>query len=360
MPSQSEINKQLIDRTSIDSGFGSLSDAYTNMLRGINHRGLGNAINSNRDNTGIVFFTRPNLNLTYDNLAGNRLLMPLGTQNAKLTLQRYIRTALDPKNAIINGVNTPDLFDHRQPFIPLLTNNLLSVAGWPDIAVDTYQSKEGIRKESWAKIDGVFRKTEIFELTMNFRNIAGDPITTMLNAWINYAVSVTLGDMVPYPECIVENEYDYNTRIYHLVLDPSRRYVQKIAATGASFPTSNSIGASFNFNAEERFVSNTEMISANFTCMGADYNDPITVEEFNELVAIFNEDMTITSYSDDGNLTLKGNSGANSLIGSQRYLRLTGEDLLKGSYWGTPLIHPLTFELFWYVTPEIYNTRIAV
>lgn len=340
------------------NGLGSLDDAYSNMLRGINHRGLGNVVNSNRDNTGIVFFTRPCLNLTYDNLAANRLLMPLGTDTGELTLQRYIRTALDPRNAFA-GVNTPKLFDHRQPFIPLLTNNLLSCNGWPDINVDIYTSKEGVRKESWSKIDGVYRITNTFSLTANFRNIAGDPITTMINTWINYAVSVTLGDMYPYTDFITENEYDYNTRIIHLVLDPSRRFVQKIAAVGAAFPNTSSIGAAFNFNAEDRFVSSTEMVSVNFTCIGADYNDPITIDEFNELVAIFNPDFTITGFSDDGNLFIKGNGGDNSLIGSQQYIKIEGEDYTASSYYGTPLIHPLTFELMWWVPVDIYNEKIA-
>jgi hypothetical protein len=166
--------------------------------------------------------------------------------------------------------------------------------------------------------------------------------------------------MYPYTDFIVENEFDYNTRIIHLVLDPSRRFVQKIAAVGAAFPNTSSIGAAFNFNAEDRFVTSTEMVSVNFTCMGADYNDPITVDEFNELVAIYNPDFTITGFSDDGSLSIKGNGGDNSLIGSQQYIKIEGEDYTASSYYGTPLIHPLTFELMWWVPVDIYNEKIAI
>src|SRR5574343_207797 len=81
---------EAIDIISRLSGLGSLSDAYQQMLKGINHRGLGNPIRTNRDNSGIVLFTRPDCNLTYDNIALCRLMTPLLTDN-EYTLQRYIR-----------------------------------------------------------------------------------------------------------------------------------------------------------------------------------------------------------------------------------------------------------------------------
>lgn len=348
MASRDDIQRA-IDDVSRTTGLGSMSDAYTNMLRGINHRGLGNPINANHDNSGIVFFTRPDLNLSYDNLATHRTLTPLATSNAPLSIQRYIRAVLDPKGARNRGVTTP-LFDHRNPFIPLLTNNILSLSGWPDIAPETYTSKEGIRKETWSKIDGVYYIYNQFDLTANFRNIAGDPITTMFNVWLQYAVSVTLGEMVPYPENIVESRLDYNTRIYSFVLDPGRRFIQKAAITGASFPTTSPMGAAFNFVGDKTFVQSTEQINVQFNCTGAQYNDPIIFEEFNRLVANFNPQLTIEEY-DDTRVRIRGQG---------KYFQLTrnsqGIDILKkGNYRGTPLIHPLTHELLWFVDTEEFN-----
>ncbi len=334
-----------IDRVSQDTGFGTRYDAYANMLRGINHRGLGNLVVNNQDNTGIVFFTRPDLNLSYDNIATHRVFMPLATQNAEYSLQRYIRTSLDPEGSMKRGITTP-LFNHRQPFLTVLTNNLLSSNGWPDVQLDEYVSKEGVRKEVWSMVDGLFRIVNKFDLTMNFRNIQGDPITALFSAWCLYASSVKLGDMDPYPRNLVENKIDYMTRIYHLILDPSRRFVQKIAATGASYPTTVPLGAAFNFVGDETMVKATEQITINFSCIGADYNDPITFEEFNEVVRIFNTEMEITEIYEDGRLTLKG--GGN-------YIKLLPEQVKSANYYGTPLIHPLTQELQWWVPSDEYN-----
>ena len=83
---------EVIDSLARKLGCGALSDAYRLMLSGINHRGLGNPVRTNRDNSGIIFFTRPDLNLTYDNIAYNRLMSTLGTKGERSawTIQNYI------------------------------------------------------------------------------------------------------------------------------------------------------------------------------------------------------------------------------------------------------------------------------
>ena len=56
-------------------GRGSVKSAYTEMLFGPNHRGAGNAVPMNNEQYGLTFFTRPNLNLSYDNIKFVRTLI---------------------------------------------------------------------------------------------------------------------------------------------------------------------------------------------------------------------------------------------------------------------------------------------
>lgn len=329
--------KQAIDQLSRETGYGEMSTAYTNMLYGINHRGLGNPVAANRDNSGITFITRPNLNLTYDNIQVSRKLVPLGTFNHR-TIQRAIRTTLDPESARVRNVTCP-MVNHKSPFIALLTNNLLTMDGWPDIAPQTYASKEGIYGQSWAMYDGVYNINQVWDLTANFRNIAGDPITALFNAWIEYGINVKLGTMVPYPISIVENEIDTDCAIYRFVLDPTRRFVQKFAKT-ICFPVSSPMGATFNFTGEQTFVQATEQINIQFRCMGADYNDPIIIDEFNRLVESFEPGLKITKAT-QAKLEVAG-----------RFYQLRPEQLRESNYFGIPLINPFTYELCWFVNAD--------
>lgn len=332
--------KEAIDQLSRQSGYGELSTAYTNMLYGTNHRGLGNPVSANRDNSGITFFTRPSCNLTYDNIQGNRRLLPLGTFNHR-TIQRAIRTILDPDSAKDRDVTCP-MVNHKSPFIAMLSNNLLTLDGWPDITPQTYTSKEGIYGQVWSMYDGMFRVVTQFDLIANFRNIAGDPITSLFNAWIDYGISVKLGEMVPYPRAIVENEIDTDCGIYRFTLDPTRRYIQKMAKTIA-FPISSPMGAAFNFVGEQTYAQATEQINIQFRCMGADYNDPIIVDEFNRLVASFEPGLEIVRATQDG-LTVAG-----------EYYQVPHQYLRDANYFGIPLINPYTFELVWYVNRDEFD-----
>lgn len=333
MANDTQDNQPSIDLISRHSGYGSLTQAAVNALRGINHRGLGNPIPYNTDNHGLTFFTRPNLNLSYDNLGSDRVLTPMLTDN-QITYQRAIRTLLDPIGAFNRGVTTP-LVDEKSPFLAILTNHLLSLSGWPDPVVNYYSAKDGPYKETWSMVDDVARNFGSFDLQASFRNIAGDPITLLINTWIRYAARVYDGTMMPYPECIAENEIDYQTAIYRLVLDPSRQYVQKIARTIA-FPTSSNLGAAFNYANDRPFnQDNAEQIQIPFHCIGVDYQDPILIQEFNDIVQLFNRQMT-----DDQR--------------AYNFVKLKPGELSFFNYYGYPRIDPDTNEMEWWVTNEDY------
>jgi len=331
-----------------ESGYGNITNNYQRLLRGTNHRGLGNPTSKAMENVGITLFARPYFNLTYDNIKMIRQLTHLITPDNK-TYQYYIRALLDPRsNKGFNGetdfLDSP-LVDSKSPFMPILTNTLLSTSGWPDIAVDTTTTGEGIYNENMSMVDGTFKINSNWTLSTVFRNIEGDPITMLIFAWIVYYVSLRLEkDFYPYPDSIVNNRRDYYSGIYHLVLDPTKRYVTKIAKTMA-YPKGLDLGSSFNYQGMDTLLTNNDQITVQWSAEGADYMDPITVEEFNKLVAVYDNRMIITKIGKTS-LTLQGQD---SLIA------LRPDELKAANYYGRPLIHPFTGLLTWYVDEFEYN-----
>jgi hypothetical protein len=328
---------EIISKVFRTSSAGPLDDAIGNNFYGINHRQTPAAIQINKDYYGLTFFTRPDLNLSDVNLRTVRQFTPLLNLESK-SIQRIIRCLLSPRMATDSPAVTSPFVDPTMAFIPVLTNSLLSMSGWPDLNAPTYTSPEGIYKEAFSMIDGIVQNYETFEITANFRNLPGDPITLMFMTWLHYASRTYLGEMVPYPDKIVRNEYDYNTRIYRIILDPSKRFIQKIGACGAAFPTSCPIGAAFNFEAERPLNQGMDQISITFRAMGAMYNDFILYDEFNRTVQDFCPAMH-PKYRKD----------------YFKKVELAALPLFNNR--GQPHLNLATSELEWYVTIEEWNQR---
>ncbi len=269
---------------------GTLDRAIGNVFYGIDHRQQPGPVPINKDYYGLTFFTRPQLNLNSGNIRSHRKFIPLLNTKAE-SIQRIIRCYLDPRlNNDTSSVKSP-FVDPMCAFIPLLTNHLLSCSGWPDIAIDTYQSKPGAYKEVFTQVDSTADIYSSYDITANFRNMVSDPITSLFHTWTLYQSLVFQGILVPYPDFIIKNEIDYQTRIYRLVLDSNKKYVQKIGCTGAAYPYSIPMGAAFNFESEEPVNQTNKDITINFKCVGACYQDDIIIHEFNTVVEIFNPSM---------------------------------------------------------------------
>lgn len=339
----SEQNKKLddaLDNVYKLSPSGGMSTAIGDSFFGINHRQQPGAIPINKDMHGLTFFTRPDLNLTTENIRNARLLTPLLTTVAN-SLPRIIRSTLDPNLTRADANITSPFVDDRQAFIPMLTNNLLSMSGWPDIDAPTYTAKEGVYKETFGFIDGIVRNFSSFDITANFRNLSGDPINNLFYYWINYADLVHIGEIVPYTLNLINNTIDYNTRIYRIILDPTKTYVQAIAACGASFPTSCPMGAKFNFEADRPLNQSNDQISITFKCFGAIYQDPILIYEFNRVGQLFNPGMKDSTRS-------------------KYFVKIPMDALGIFRNRGYPRINTDTYELEWWVDAEEYNYQLPL
>lgn len=375
-----------LDNVFRETGYGSASSVGFQTLTGFNYHRIGQPlVHGNRDNMGFTFFTRPILNLTYDNLSAKRELSILRNAQPN-TVARYVRNMLDPWGARgtpaftsygsnvefydslqaqrynsehptdylhaadMNSRKSP-MVDEYNPFIPLLSNTLVSLSGWKDVAINDYTSKAGIGNEQWAMPDGYFNIRDTFELNANFRNIHGDPITLLFQTWIQYYMGCRDMDLHPYPNFIYEREWDYNTKIYRFIMDQSRRYIQKYAATIA-YPTSVSFGQQFNVDSSKNFVDTNSELPITFKCIGASYNDPILLYEFNEVVGEYCDGLKIR-YD-------QYNYETQSLVvkDMESWVKLKPSELLRGTYFAIPLVNYITYELEWWVPRDKYLTYV--
>jgi hypothetical protein len=333
---------------------GPVSTAMGDTFYGLNHRQQPPAISINKDFYGLTFFTRPQLNLTTGNLRAARLLTPLLSTRPE-SIQRIIRCLLDHRLES-SGITSP-FVDRQQAFIPILTNSLLSISGWPDVVVPFSTSQQGVYKEEYSQVDGLAVNYSAYDITANFRNMPGDPVTALMFAWIHYASLVYQGDLVPYPDFIINNEYDYNTRIYRLVLDSTKTRVQKIAACGAAFPTNAPMGSAFDFEHDRPINASRDQISIHFQAMGAMYQDDILIDEFNRTVALFNDGMALRQFR---KAQSRRTDGSLFTVWSNPYHKQVPMDALAiFNNRGYPRIDPTTYELQWWVSNEDYQERLG-
>ena len=313
----------------------SIAQAGANAMYGLNHKKIANILPENRDSDGYVFFTRPQLNLRYHNILNMRKFMSLLTKEEN-SVQRYVRCMLDPR-LVKDGITCP-LVDNQLAFIPILTNTLKTLSGWPDIVAPTFASKAGVRKEQYVQVDGTTDLYESFDIDCNFRNIKDKPIVLMRQVWLFYMAAVHEGVMSPYMDFITENELDYNTRIYKIIMDETNTIVSEIAATGASFPISVPTGKQFDHDASKKYNSQTKDINIRFKSLGAIYSDDILIYEFNETSVIFNSEIRKII-----------NSGF-QVNNSHGYEKIPPNIASSLNFRGTPLINTETFALEWWIS----------
>lgn len=268
---------------------GSVSKAIGNNMYGINFRQTGNPVPRAKDMYGFTFFTRPQLNLTRMNITNYRGFYNLLTSNMT-SYQAFTRLMLDPRLQHIGQMICP-FVDKNNAFIPILTNNVQSLSGWPDLTVPTYTSEAGQFGEEHSIVDGVTNHFESFDLDVTFKNTKGNPLIYFFYIWIKYQTLVFEGILNPYIDMITENEIDYNTRIYRLVLDQQKRYITYIGSTGASFPINVPTGSLFDFNVDTPFNTRNTEINIRFRSMGFCAFEDILKLEFNKTQAMFNSDL---------------------------------------------------------------------
>jgi hypothetical protein len=330
------MNKSIDGFLSEDS-FGSIERALGNAMYGFNHANVKPVIEKDVDNIEKVFFVRPQFNMSASNLRNDREMTNLITTTSN-SLQSYIRHTLDPRLLYSNSKNenkkTPDFMDNQNPFIPLLSNTLRTMSGFPDRTLPTFTSKSGVRGEQYTAPDGVFDFHGVVEIDCVFDKLKGDPVERLISVWTRVMGLQVEGIMVPYMKEDIMRTRNYDTRIYRINLDGTGTFVTSIAATGIAFPIVDNIGKQFDYERDkQRDRGNTT--NFRFRAIDVMYNDPILIKEFNDTSAQFNRDIR------------------NMLNGKDHSLfKLPREIKNKYNNIGYPIIDDSTMELEWWISKD--------
>lgn len=354
---------------------GSVARALGNNLFGVNFRQTGNAVPRAKDSYGFTFFTKPQLNLSTINVSNYRGFYNLLTSEAA-SYQRYTRLTLDPR-LTRNPANLKCPFvDPFNAFIPILTNNLVSMSGWPDLSAPVHTSESGAYGEEHSFVDGVTNHFEAFDIDATFRNTKGNPLLYFFYTWIKYETLVFEGILNPYLDMITENEIDYNTRIYRLVMDETKRYVTYIGATGASFPVNVPTGSLFDYNVDTPFNTKNSEINIRFRSIGFIAFEDYLKLEFNRTQAIFNPDIwrllqhdlgsgsSTNKNREDGTVVYNSPGGGNYVKIPHYMLRAPESstimhDLYALNHRAYPYINLATNELEWWTPASNFKSATS-
>jgi hypothetical protein len=282
--------EELLDSISRSMGGGAEYSRYNDVFYGINRLPNMAPIPLHKETQGLVLFTRPNLNLSYDNIATTRILTNFLVQDPS-SYQYAVRMMLDPTTYLVPDARLSPLVDPHIPYITLLTNSIMTMTPPPDIGLNMYTSPEGQFKEQWMMNDSISEYNGKYDITCTFSNFKGNAILGLFQLWLAYMSALRIGPVIPHPYNRRADEMDYWTRIERYKFDESGRYVVGWFHTGGSVPQNLSIGASFGYDRSSGFDFENKEISVQFASIGAVYNDPIQLLEFNLRVQMWNKDM---------------------------------------------------------------------
>lgn len=292
MSEQQEAAKKIIKVVDKSHGLFATTTNTFSVLHGLNAMGGIPPLPPNTDNQGLVLFTKPCLNLSYNNVVPIRKLAFLANTDP-LSMGNYIRCLLSPKGFDPTGDKTrSSICDDKNGFMSI-SNMLLSLTPMPDMVADTYTTDEGYSKEQVSYIDSKPNIYNGYDLTATFANMEGDPISAIFATWVEYEQRVAEGSMLPFPINILQRRIDYQTRIYRLILDKTKTFVQKISACAAGFPYTVPEGAPTGYTHNVHLNPEADQIQITFKCIGAIHNDPILIEEFNKTVLKYNPDIAV-------------------------------------------------------------------
>lgn len=231
---------------------------------------------------GFSFITRPKLNFTTTSLRSDRVLSLLNTLEQD-TIAFTVRALLDTN--LCKKYHLPgktQFFNDANPFIPILSNRLLSLNGWPDPTIEVETMEGGFFSESITYPKGHDQLTRNYDIMMTFGDVQGSVVLNLFLMWVQYIHLVTRGHLVAYLEDIEARRMGFTSSIYRFVMDPSMRFITKWAKATGCFPRSIPIGAYFNYDAHASNVDAAMNLSIPFTVAGRiEYMDPIIMREFN-------------------------------------------------------------------------------
>lgn len=344
------------DRIRLTVGLGIAAQRMTNPLMGFNHMMANNPIPVNREYGGLTFFTRPDFNLDYNNIANSRRFSNMAMQ-PRSSLDYSLLAALDPdfelgfsdssrnsRGALRSRLGTPFMpdipFDNLQAFIPLLSTQLVSLSGMPDESVDNWMSDEGIKREQWGMVDSTHEINNSFSLSTTLTNPYGNAIMRLASIWIEYMSGVKEGRFMPKIRNSIQRRIDYQSRIYGMRYDPLGN-ITRFWTACVAWPMNNNAGQMASVDNSKPQMNDDTNISLQWQCIGARYDDPLYMDMFNATVSYFNPDMAPTAEAiRTGNFIPQGMDAMQ---------QVPPQALPLFNYYGYPRIDPVRRKLTWWV-----------
>lgn len=317
-----------------ENGGGSYLSPLGNILHGIKILGNGIQLAPMADDIiGLMFIPRPKLNLSDENVSKSPRFAKLFKADSN-SLGGYIRGLLDHR--VGQTYNHPAL-DNKNAWMPLLTNLLQKSDGFPDLELETSSTQPGIRQEVYQWMEGVMETNGLITINQTYKNVRGGILPYLFGVWEHYIPEVRLGDhgMEPYWEAQYQNYWDFDTRIYHLFMNPNMVNIESIYMTINSVPSTHPQGslASIDLTQAGRRGPGQDTFDVQFKSIGARADTFECIDAFNGATIEFNGDMA------DGKR-------------DKHYRKLDRTEFLDHNFKAYPWININTMELEWWVPNE--------
>lgn len=313
-----ELSNEIETNAHLSVGGGSLNSQTINVMSGLNINGGTPLLPQNEDNMGYLFFTRTDMNLSYDNIRTfpkfnaltdndpNSIGKAIKTMLSRRKRMRFESTDVRSDNVlrpsdddykaltktqkkivddnVANASIDSNIMSENSAFIWLLSNTCLTFTGWPQHAVDYFVSEAGNLKQQRAHVDSHVGDFGVWDASATFTNMEGDVLTSLFSYMVNYAEEVQRGELTPWPNNLIDDTCDYEMRVYRIVLDHTKQRVTHIGSTIGVTPTVDPTGSIMNYDVKNPMADSPKEIQMGFKCHGFEYDNFELIDEFNETV----------------------------------------------------------------------------
>lgn len=285
------------------SGFGGQGNIIQNFLSRLDRHGtVLTPLNSM--NKGYTFITRPRLNLTSGNLKQHPVLSTLNSlepQSVPFMIRGLLDTRLSKGEPLFRSIASDyqsraeaenfrtlaeksGLLDIYNPFLTPLCNGLKGISGFPDFTINEETTEGDFHSGDFTFIKGGDMNNKTQELSLEFRDIQGSIILSIIYYWCLYMALQAKGVVMSYQDDIYEQRLNYTVSIYRFVMDTTRQQILWWSKATGCFPKSAPVGALFNITQGEPMITSAMNFSIPFVANKVEYNDPGILLDFNRLM----------------------------------------------------------------------------
>lgn len=318
-----EKRKEKFNDALLDAGTPGYTSPLINSLRGFRIIGNGPVMMPLSDNTiGLAFVTRPQLNLTDDNLERSEKLCSL-VGCSQHSIAACVRGWLDERWA---AANQPITVQNKLPFIPMLTGYLKTSTGFGDLQFQINTTEPGIREQVYQRVASKLEENGLYTIAQTYYNPRPSVIPALFQTWLDYISEVTSGDrrLGPRDGYLFGNRVDFDCRVYHLIMNKDTEFLENIFATVQSIPSSYPAGSQANIDNTQNSLrgEGQDDFSMQFSSTGMRFNELGLIQSFNEHSYLYNP-------------------GIRPNVRNQYYRMLKPNEYEKYAYGAYPLLIPV-------------------